>query len=642
MADATPQARRLTGAWHTAAQLMLGGVSLYFLWATSFGVVPLQYFRGIAVLYSLVLPLLLYRAWRKSRPDRPTFVDLLLVVATVVSIGYWIVEHEKIAYRAGAYTELDFWMGIVLMLVSIEAARRVLGWGMAMCAVLPIAYALFGTYLPFVIGHRGFSVRRIVEFVYLSSDGIFGVMADIVAGFILPFVVFGAFMEVAGVARFFVDLSLAVLGRIAGGPAQAAVISSLFMGTVSGSPIAETVTTGTVTIPLMKRTGFPPHIAAAVEGAASTGAMIMPPIMGAGAFIMAEMTNIPYLDIIKVAAIPGILFYLSVAIMVYFESRKLGLRGLRADELPRFGAVLKRGWFFFIPIIVLMTALIWGWAPGTSAVFGIVTAIVLSWLVPGARLGPTRIWEALVEGGKASLFVAALTGAVGILIGVLALTGIGIRFSYILVELAGGNLPLTLFLLAVSTLVLGLALPITATYLMVAVVAVPVMVDLGLPVLTAHLIILWLALDANITPPVALGPFAAAAIAGADPMKTGWSCFRFAKSIYLMPVLMAYTHILLTGTPAQNFWAVFSATLGMVLFSIVSTAFFVVRMTVVEFALFAVATVLAFIPFPLPMAAAMAIFAGLYFWQRRRARALLSPVASLGGGLRPPSDASRA
>src|SRR5512145_307297 len=403
MADATPQARRLTGAWHTAAQLMLGGVSLYFLWATSFGVVPLQHFRGIAVLYSLVLPLLLYGAWRKSRRDRPTVVDLLLVLATVVSVGYWIVEHESIAYRAGAYTALDFWMGVVLVIVSIEAARRVLGWGMAMCAVAPIAYALFGSYLPFVIGHRGFTFRRIVEFVYLGSDGIFGVMADVVAGFILPFVVFGAFMEVAGVARFFVDLSLAALGRIAGGPAQAAVISSLFMGTVSGSPIAETVTTGTVTIPLMKRTGFPPHIAAAVEGAASTGAMIMPPVMGAGAFIMAEMTNIPYLEIIKVAAIPGILFYLSVGIMVYFESRKLGLRGLRADELPRFGAVMKRGWYLFIPIVVLMAALIMGWAPGTSAVFGIVTAIVLSWLAPGARLGPARIWEALVEGGKASL-----------------------------------------------------------------------------------------------------------------------------------------------------------------------------------------------------------------------------------------------
>jgi TRAP transporter 4TM/12TM fusion protein len=323
-----------------------------------------------------------------------------------------------------------------------------------------------------------------------------------------------------------------------------------------------------------------------------------------------------------VAAIPGILFYMSVGIMVYFESRKLGLRGLRADELPRFGAVLKRGWYLFIPIIVLMGALIWGWAPGTSAVFGIVTAIALSWLGPGGtRLGPAKIWEALVEGGKASLFVAALTGAVGILIGVLALTGIGIRFSYVLVELAGGSLPLTLLLLAVSTLVLGLALPITATYLMVAVVAVPVLADLGVPLLTAHLIILWLSLDANITPPVALGPFAAAAIAEADPMKTGWACFRFAKSIYLMPVLFAYTHLLLTGTPSQNVWAIVSATVGTVLFSILGTAFFVVRMSILEFALMAMATVLAFIPTTLTMAAAMAITTAVYVWQRRRALA---------------------
>jgi TRAP transporter 4TM/12TM fusion protein len=429
-------------------------------------------------------------------------------------------------------------------------------------------------------------------------------------------------MEVAGVAKFFVDLSLAALGRITGGPAQAAVISSLFMGTVSGSPIAETVTTGTVTIPLMKRTGFPPHIAAAVEGAASTGAMIMPPVMGAGAFIMAEMTNIPYLEIIKVAAIPGILFYLSVGVMVYFESRKLGLRGLAKEELPRLGEVVKKGWYLFLPIIVLMGLLIIGYSPGTSAVYGIATAIVLSWINPETRMGPLQIWRALVEGGKASLFVAALTGAVGILIGVLALTGIGIRFSYILLEVAGKSLPLTLLLLAAATLVLGLALPITATYLMVAVVAVPAMADLGLPLLTAHLIVLWLSLDANITPPVALGPFAAAAIAGADPMKTGWSCFRFAKVIYLMPVLMAYTHILLTGTPTQNLLAVASATVGTVAFSILSTAFFLARMTVLEFALLALATVLAFIPSPATMAAAIVIFAAVYFWQRKRAGAV--------------------
>jgi TRAP transporter 4TM/12TM fusion protein len=618
MADELPQARALSRKWDLAVQLMLGGVSLFYLWASSFGVLSLQYFRGVGVLYSLVVPLLLYRGWQRARGDAPNALDLLLAIGTVVGVGYWILEHEALAYRAGAYTQVDLWMGVIVTVVAIEAARRVLGLGMATCAILPIAYALFGSYLPFIIGHRGFTPRRVIEYVYLTSDGIFGVMADVVASFIIPFVVFGAFMEVAGVAKFFVDLSLAALGRITGGPAQAAVISSLFMGTVSGSPIAETVTTGTITIPLMKRTGFPPHIAAAVEGAASTGAMIMPPVMGAGAFIMAEMTNIPYLEIIKIAAIPGILFYLSVGIMVYFESRKLGLRGLAPEELPRLGKVMKNGWYLFFPIIVLMGLLIIGYSPGTSAVYGIATAIILSWISPETRMGPLRIWRALVEGGKASLFVAALTGAVGILIGVLALTGIGIRFSYILLEVAGKSLPLTLLLLAAATLVLGLALPITATYLMVAVVAVPAMADLGLPLLTAHLIVLWLSLDANITPPVALGPFAAAAIAGADPMKAGWSCFRFAKSIYLMPVLMAYTHILLTGTLTENLWAVTSATLGTIAFSILSTAFFLIRMTIVEFILLALASVLAFVPTPTTILAAIAIFTAVYFRQRKR------------------------
>ncbi len=618
MSDEISQAREVSGGWELAIELMLGSAALFFLWASSFGVVSLQYLRGVAVLYSLVVPLLLYPGWRRARADAPSLIDIALAAAATAGVVYWMVEHESMAYRAGDYTLIDVCLGVLVTVLAIEAARRVLGWGIALCAILPIGYALFGSYLPYLVGHRGFTLRRVIEYVYLTSDGIFGVMADVVASFIIPFVVFGAFMETAGVAKFFVDLSLAALGRITGGPAQAAVISSLFMGTVSGSPIAETVTTGTVTIPLMKRTGFPPHIAAAVEGAASTGAMIMPPVMGAGAFIMAEMTNIPYLEIIKVAAVPGILFYLSVGVMIYFESRKLGLRGVAREELPRFGAILRAGWYLFIPILVLMGALIIGYSPGRAAVLGIFSAVLLSWMRSETAMGPRAIWRALVEGGKASLYVAALTGAVGILIGVLALTGIGIKFSYILVELAGKSLPITLVLIAVATLVLGLALPITATYLMVAVVAVPVLADLGLPLLTAHLIILWLSLDSNITPPVALGPFAAAAIAGADPMRTGWSCFRFAKIIYVMPVLMAYTHLLFTGTMAQNLWAVGAATLGTVAFSILSTAFFATRMTIMEFLVLALATVLTFIPGPATMAAGVVIFSAVYLWQRKR------------------------
>ena len=630
MAEKPTQIRLLSGYWNVAVQIMMGGVALYYVWASTVGVVSLQYFRGIAVLYSLVVPLLLYRGWRRDRVDAPSLLDLLLVAGAAVGVVYWMVEHEAMAYRAGDYNLVDVWMGVIVTVVAIEAARRVLGMDMALCAIVPIVYALFGDYLPYIIGHRGFTLRRVVEYVYLTSDGIFGIMAEVLASFIIPFVAFGAFLERAGVAKFFVDLSLAALGRIAGGPAQASVVSSALMGTISGSPIAETVTKGAITIPLMKRAGFPPHIAAAVEAAASTGAAIMPPVMGAGAFIMAEMTGIPYVEIIKTAAIPGILYFLSVGVMVYFESRKLGLRGLPKEELPRLWDVWRRGWYLFLPIAVLVGALAAGYSPQMAALYGIGFTIVVSWFRKETRMGWRQIWQALVTAGKNCLFVAALTGAVGVLIGVLALTGIVIKFPYILVELAGESLLLTIGLIAVATFVLGLPLPITATYLIVAVVAVPALLKLGVPVLTAHLIIFWLSLDSNITPPVAMGPFAAAAIAQADPMKTGWACFRFAKIIYVMPILFAYTNILLTGTPAENLWAIASATLGTVLVSIVGTGFFFVRTTLIEWLLLAAAAVLAFIPTLATGMAAIAIFAAVYLWQRKRAISLASAGQPVG------------
>ena len=621
MAEAS-KTRALSGYWDIAVRIILGGTALYYIWASTIGVVSLQYFRGIAILYSLVLPLLLYKGWKRDSDNRPSVLDLMLAAGATAGVVYWIVNYEQMAYRAGDYTAVDVSMGVIVTIVAIEAARRVLGMDMALCAIVPIVYALFGNYLPYIIGHKGYSVRRIIEYVYLTNDGIFGIMAEVLAEFIIPFVAFGAFLERAGVAKFFVDIALAGLGRIAGGPAQASVVSSMLMGTISGSPIAETVTKGPITIPLMKRAGFPGHIAGAVEAAASNGAAIMPPVMGAGAFVMSEMTGIPYVDIIKVAAIPGLLYFLSVGVMIYFESKKLGLRGLAREELPRSVEVWKRGWYLLLPIIVLIGVMLAGYSPQFAAFYGIVFTVVVSWFRKETRMGPKDIWLALVDAGKNCLFVAALTGAVGILIGVLSLTGIIVRFPYILVDLAGQSVLLTIGLIACATFVLGLPLPITATYLVVAVVGVPALIKLGLPVLSAHLIIFWLALDSNITPPVAMGPFAAAAIAQADPMKTGWACFRFAKVIYVMPLLFAYTHILLTGTPAQNIAAIASATLGIVLFSIVSTGFFYTRTNIVEWLLLAVATFLAFVPSIASGLSAIAIFAAVFFWQRKRAGTL--------------------
>lgn len=612
--------RNLTGAWGIVAQLVMGGAAIFYLRAAAFGVDSLQYHRGIAVLFSLVAAFLLYRGSARARSDAPSLLDRLLIVCAVLGVGYWIVEHEAVAYRAGAFTPIDVWMGVIVTVLSLEAARRVLGRPLAVVALLAIVYALFGSYLPMIIGHRGFTARRIVEYVYLTSDGIFGIMAEVVASFIFPFVVFGAFMLRAGVAKFFIDLAMAGLGRIAGGPAQVAVFSSALLGTINGSPIANTATTGSITIPLMKRVGFPPHIAAAVEAASSTGGMILPPIMGAGAFIMAEITGIRYIDIVKMSIVPGILFFLSVSIQVYLESRKLGLRGLRGDELPNLRGVLMQGWYLFLPIAVLVGLLFSGWTPVRAAVYAIAATIAVSWLRSESRMGPTAVWQALVDGGKACTFVAAATGAIGIIIGILALTGIGIRFSQIMLTLAGDSLPLVLLFIAAASFILGMGLPITAAYLVVATVAAPALAELGVALIAAHLIIFWLSLDSNITPPVALGAYTAAAIADADPWRSGWNSFRFAKMIYVMPLLFAYTHILFDGTPVQNAWAVASAVIGTVAFSIMSTGFFLIRTTLVEWLLLAAATVLAFIPGLVTDATAIGIFVAVYFWQRRGLR----------------------
>ncbi len=615
--------RSLKRSWDLIAQLLMAATVLYYLRTAAFGMTSLQHHRGIALLFSLSAALLLYRGWKRSPKDAPGLFDLLMIGGATVGIGYWIVLHEALAYRAGAYTRTDFYMGLVVIALSLEAARRVLGRPLTVIALLAIGYALFGNYLPPVIGHRGFTFRRVIEYLYLTSEGVFGVMAEVLATFILPFVAFGAFMLRAGVAKVFVDISMALFGRISGGPAQVAVVSSALLGSINGSPIANTATTGSVTIPLMKKTGFPPHIAAAVEASASTGGMILPPVMGAGAFIMAEMTGIPYVQIVKMSIVPGILFFLSVGIMVYLESRKLGLRGLSPQEMPRLGEVIRGGWHMFLPIVVLVASLVEGYTPARSAVHAIVATILVSWVRRETRMGPSEVWQALLDGGKASVFVGAATGAVGIIVGVLALTGIGIRFSTIMLTLAGQSLPLVLLLVAIASFVLGMGMPITAAYLVVAVAAAPALAEMGVPLIAAHLIIFWLSLDSNITPPVALGAYTAAAIADADPWRTGWNSFRFAKLIYVMPVLFAYTHILFTGTPSENAWAVISAIVGTVAFSIMSTGFFLVRTGLVEWLLLAAATVLAFIPGLATDLSAIAIFIAVYFWQRQKTRVSL-------------------
>ncbi len=612
--------RRLAGRWDGAVQVALAAAVVYYLWTSAFGVTSLQYHRGVAVAYALGAAFLLYRGGRRAPEDRPTWFDVLLAAASVLVAGYWIVQYEGLAYRAGAFNTVDVALGLLALALAVESTRRVLGLSMTVVALLLVAYALWGGSLPAVVGHRGFTLRRVVEYFYLTPEGLFGVMPDILGTYILPFVAFGAFLMRAGVAKFFMDLSLALVGRLRGGPAQVAVVSSALFGSINGSPVANTATTGAFTIPLMKRCGFPPHIAAAVEAAASTGGMILPPVMGAGAFIMAELTQTPYARIAAIAALPGILYFLGVGVMVYCEARKLGLEGLPPDQVPRLRDVLRQGWYLLLPLAVLVAVLVRTTSASMAVMASILATVAVSWLRRETRMGPREVWQALVDAGRNSTYVAAATGAIGIVVAVVTLTGVGVRFSQLVLDVSGGSLPLALLLVAAASFVLGMGMPITAAYLVLAVVAAPALVQMGIPLLSAHMIIFWLSLDSNITPPVALGAYTAAALAQADPWRTGWNSFRFAKMIYVMPVLFAYTHILMTGTWQENLWAAVSSVVGTVAFSIMSTAYFLVRTSLVEWLVLAAATVLCFVPTLETDLAGIGLFVLVYLWQRHKLR----------------------
>ena len=548
-----------------------------------------QYHRGIYVIITYVLVFLLYKS--KNRFLR--LVDYLLIVLSIVSIGYWIWNFEAINYRTGAETQLDAVMAMIGVLIGIELARRVVG---SVFVILGIAMLLFGVYgylMPDLISHAGDTFPNLCVSIFYKSDGVFGIMANVLATYVILFVLFGAFLEKCGAQKFFIDFPLAAVGHRIGGPAKVSVIASGLFGSISGSAIANTVSTGTFTIPMMKKAGFRPHIAGGIEPAASIGGMFMPPIMGAGGFIMAEMTGVPYSWIMLVAVFPAVMYFFSVFVMVHYEAKMHNVVG----EKFEFGAmeILKREWYYIMPLVIITVFMLTGYSPSFAAIMGLVTCIVISWvredtridpllaiivipifvgsffkipikisIIPGllagvfyyikfrsfARTGLAAFVEASRAGTINSLKIGATVGVIGIIIGVLTYSGLVLTFADIVIELAGGSLVLTILLIALASLVLGMGVPVTAAYLITAVVAVPALTHLGVNEIAAHMIVYWLSQDSNITPPVCIAAFAGATIAKANMWRTAFSSFKFAKFLYLGPFLFGYVPAFsLDGTP---------------------------------------------------------------------------------------------
>ena len=483
-------------------------------------------------------------------PQSPVLTDIIFALGGAAIVWYWISEFEALNYRAGAETELDALISVAGILISLEVCRRVLGWSMTLIGVILIIYGLFGPYFPDMIAHRGFGVERLATSLYLTTNGVFGIMANVLATYVILFIFFGAFLHKSGAGRFFIDLPMAAAGRSTGGPAKVAVVASALFGSVSGSAIANTVSTGAFTIPLMKRAGFRPHVAGAIEPSASIGGMFMPPIMGAGGFLMAELTETPYSHIMLIAIFPAFLYFYSVFCMIHFEAKKHNIRGIDDPNMPHWTVVLKKEWYFSLPLVIITILMVMGYSPGFAAFWATLSCIAVSWVRKETRMGPKEIWEAIQTGSRNTLIIGATVGVIGVIVGTISLTGIGLKFSDIIISAADGNLLLAMLLIALASLVLGMGVPVTAAYLIVAVLAVPPLMEMGVVLIAAHMIVYWFSQDSNITPPVCVAAYAGAAIAGSDPWKTGWTAFKFAKLLYVVPLLFAYTpQILFEGKP---------------------------------------------------------------------------------------------
>ncbi len=525
---------KLTKAEQVIFDLLAVFLVLFYSYSAVVEPAATQYHRGIYVIVTYVLVFLLYR----SKTTIGRIIDYILILVSIGAIGYWIYNFEVINYRAGAETTLDKSVAVVGVLIGVELARRVVGNIFVVLGGIMLLYGVYGEYAPELISHAGDTFPDLCTSIFFKSDGVFGIMANVLATYVILFVIFGAFLEKCGAHRFFMEWPMAAVGHKIGGPGKVSVIASGLFGSISGSAIANTVSTGAFTIPLMKKAGFKPHIAGGIEPAASIGGMFMPPIMGAGGFIMAEFTGLPYSQIMLVAIFPALMYFFSVFVMVHYEAKKNNIVGERSARSAL--SIFKSEWFYLIPLTAITVLMLAGYSPGYAAILGLVSCIVVSWFRKDTRIGFSGFVQASRAGAENSLKIGATVGVIGIIIGVLTYSGLVLTFADIVIELADGKLFLTILLIALASLVLGMGVPVTAAYLITAVVAVPALTHLGVNPLAAHMIVYWLSQDSNITPPVCIAAFAGATIAKADMWKTAFSSFRFAKFLYLAPFLFGY------------------------------------------------------------------------------------------------------
>ncbi len=540
--------------------------SLFQIYTALFGVLDAQLQRAIHLGFGLTLVYLLFpmrRVWSRNKLHT---VDVILAVLAAGAPLYIVFSYQSLVRRAGTVNALDLLVGLIGIMLVIEATRRVVGIPMVVVVLCFLAYAFIGPYLPGVLAHRGLNLDQLVAHLFFTTEGIFGIPLGVSSTFIFLFILFGAYLESTGLGRFFIDLANAVAGWARGGPAKVAVLSSGFMGTVSGSSVANVAGTGAFTIPMMKKLGYEKNFAGAVEAAASTGGQLMPPVMGAAAFLMAEFVGVPYFDVVKAATIPALLYFLGIWLGVHFEARRSNLKGVAKSELPSGFRILKERGHLAIPLVVIIYLLISGFTPMRAALWAIVLSIVASSLRKSTRMKPVEIVRGLENGARNVLGVLVACASAGIIIGVVTKTGVGLKLASALLDLSGGMLLPTMFFTMITSIILGMGVPTTANYVITSTIAAPALVQMGVPVLAAHMFVFYFGIIADVTPPVALAAFAGSAISGGNPLKTGINASKLAIAAFIIPYIFVLSPVILMidATPIGLIAILLTSIIGMI------------------------------------------------------------------------------
>ena len=551
----TSKLRKLTGKVALFITIVAILMSAFHLFTSWHGTLLAMKQRSLHLIFAFTLGFALYPGFKKSSKDKIDIMDWVLMILSIGVWGYIFFNVEAIALKGGQMSTTDMVLGVLAVLLTLEVTRRVVGPELPIVTIVFLLFAYFGRHLPGVFAHRGFNVTRIVSHMYMTTEGIMGTPLGVSSTFVFMFILFGSFLDKTGVGEFFIDFAYALTGSTRSGPAMTSVLSSGLMGSISGSSVANTVTTGAFTIPLMKSVGYKPHYAGAVEATASTGGQIMPPVMGAAAFIMADFTGFPYISIVKAAIIPAVLYYIAVGTMVHLEACKLGLKGMPRESLPKVSNILRKQGYLTLPLIAIIFMLIKQYPPTMAALTGIIIGVVVAFAASLIKkddsFTPKDILGAMEAGAKGAVGVACACACAGMIVGVVTLTGFGLKIAEVIVLIAKGKLLPTLFLTMIASIILGMGLPTTAKYIVLATMAVPAITKLGVNLMSAHLFILYFGVVADVTPPVALAAYAGAGIAGANSMKTGIQAFKLAIGAFIIPYIFVINpHLIMVDSVA--------------------------------------------------------------------------------------------